>query len=393
MTGSRMLSALGVLLFVAGNATILAQDREIFAARFSSRAGNALPISTLPKGIVAPEGLLTLYADYSKTSDNSVQLYLINRTEHRLAFSSQDGDLYTKLEVLSEEGIWERAQTHVGAGCGNSYGHRVLRPDEYFRFSGYSPSEGPVREVRYRLFRSYALILAEDGDIDEQQISYQHYKQELQELPIQLVSNSGQGRVLDSNIEAAKRDTFAVPFGTFATVRDIAIGLVDLDPRNMPRAAAAQSLGRFATNESLTLLRSLLADPDRNVPPAAMRGIAKLGLEFEPAEQFYQEMLRNSDAQLRYLAVSALNQRPVTPAVVEFAKGQLSDEHLHVRVAAMGVIATDCKTNPEIKAFLNAAYDDPDPKIRSVFETVLFPTCMEKDNEGKPRGLRPKESP
>lgn len=391
MSGSRMHSALCFLFFVVGNATILAQDRETFAAWFSSRAGDALPISTLPPGIVAPEGQLILYADYSKSSEKSVQLYLINRTQHRLAFSSQDSDLYTKLEVRTEKG-WERAQTHVGSTCGNSYSFRKLGPNEYFRFPGYFPSEGPEREIRYRLFRTYALILKDDTD-DEQQISFKHYKRELQELPIEIISNSGQGRVLSSNIEAARRDTFAIPFGDFETVRDIALGVVVLDSRNMPRAAAAQALGRFATDESLTLLRSLLSDPDRNVPPAAMRGIAKMGLEFEPAEKHYQELLRSDDSSIRASAIYSLTERPITPAVIQFAKEQLSHDEIYVRVMAMSVISHQCKTDPDVRAFLNAAYDDPDPKIRSVFETVLFPTCMEKDNEGKPRGLRPKESP
>jgi|CXWL01.1.fsa_nt_gi hypothetical protein len=391
MTSTKVLTTLGVLFFVAGNETILAQGRDTFAGWFASRAGEALPISTLPKEIPSPEGQLTLYADYSKSSEKSVQLYLVNRTEHRLAFSSQDGDLYTKLEVLTENGIWERAQTHVSATCGNSYHYRSLKPNEFFRFPGYFPSEGQEREVRYRLFRTYALIL--DDDTDEQQISYKHYKKELQELPIQLVSNSGQGRVLSSNIEAAKHDAFAVPFGTFETVRDIAVGIVTPDTRYSMRSDAVQALGRFATDDSLALLKGFLTDSDRNVPPAAMRGIAKMGMQFEPAEKLYQELLRSDDSSIRRTAIFSLTERPITPDVIKFAKEQLYHDDLYVRVMAMSVISHQCKTDPEIKDFLNAAYDDPEPKIRSVFETVLFPTCIEKDKEGKPRGLRPKESP
>ncbi len=391
MSTSKAFSTLGVLFIVAGSQTLFAQGRETFGAWFPSRAGEALPISTLPKEISASEGQLTLYADYSKSSEKSVQLYLINRTEHRVAFSSQDSDLYTKLEALTENGIWERAQTHVGSDCGNSYSHRILRPNEYFRFAGYFPSEGEERPIRYRLLRDYALIV--DDGTDEQQVSHKHYKKDLRELPIKLVTNEGTGRVSSANIEAAKRDGWAASFGTFETVRDLAMGIIIPNTRGSDRSAAVQALGRFPTNESLALLKDFLTDPDPNIPPAAMSGISKMGLDFEPADQLYQELLRSDDAKLKFLAIVALEQRVASPAVIQFAKDQLSDDDFYVRIAAMRILALQCKNDPETKAFLNAAYDDPNPKIRSIFETMLFPTCIEKDKEGKPRGLRPKESP
>lgn len=319
-----------------------------------------------------------------------MQLYLINRTEHRIAFFSQDDDLYTKLEAQTERGTWERAQTHAYSGCGNSYHHRILRPNEYFRFAGYLPSEGEERPIRYRLLQDMALIL--DDSTDERQISHKYYKRELKELPIQLVSNEGRGRVLSSNIEAAKRDGLAASFGTFETVRDIANGIIVPQTNGLDRFNAVVALGRFPTTESLSLLKHFLNDSDPHIPTAAMRGIAKMGLNFEPAEQLYQELLRSGDSGLKCLAMMALDQRVVSPALIQFAKDQLSHDDLSVRAVAMTVLAWECQKDPEIKAFLNTAYDDPNPKIRSVFETILFPTCV-TDKEGQMRGLRPKESP
>lgn len=355
-------------------------------AYHSARVGSPLPISSLPENVQAPEGELTLFADFSDVTGSPGRLYLVNRTSHRIAFSSQDGDPYVKLEAATEDGGWERAQTHHSSWCGNSYFVTPsLRPGEYFRFGAYFPSEGERRMVRYRLYQEHAFIL--DDATDEKDV-YLH-EHDLEKLPLNLVSNAGMGNVRPLDIDSARRDCFAIPLGSFKTVRDMATGVVDA-PKEC-RSSAVATLGRFPTEQSLDLLRVFLSDADRSVSAAAMRGLAKMGLKLESAEQLYQELLQGGDAQLRMSATFALNERPVTPEVIRFVKGQLLDEDLYVRTVAMSVLASQCKKDPEIKAYINSIYDDPDPKIQSIFENTLLPTCIshrERGYKGKFREQR-----
>lgn len=348
--------------------------REVF---YSRRVGQPLPIATLPPHVHAPEGELTLHADFSDVSGISVAMYLVNRTPHRIGFSSQDGDPYVKLEAATDDGGWERAQTHHSSGCGNSYYVTPgLRPGEYFRFAGYFPSNGEQRMVRYRLYQEHAFIL-EDA-IDEKGVFLG--KDDLEKLPLNLVSNVGLGKVRPSDIDSARRDCFAIALGSFETVRDIATEVVET-PREC-RSSAVQTLGRFPTEDSFTLLLGFLTDTDRSVAAAAMRGLARMGLKIESAEQLYQELLQGDDAQLRMSAMHALNERPITPEVIRFAKEQLLHDDLYTRAMAMGVLGRECKKDPEMKAFINSIYDDPDPKIQSIFETLLFPTCINYRERG-----------
>lgn len=113
-----------------------------------------------------------------------------------------------------------------------------------------------------------------------------------------------------------------------------------------------------------------------------MRALAKMALQLESAEELYQQMLKSDDARLRGSAISALGERPVTPEVVEFAKSQLAHDDLVVRVMAMRVLAIQCEVSPDMKALFNALYDGADPKVQSVFETSLFPTCIDYQGHG-----------
>jgi hypothetical protein len=349
---------------------------------YSRHVGPPSPIASLPKQVLAPEGELTLYADFTDGGRESVALYLVNRTPHRIGFSSQDGDVYVKLEAATDNGGWERAQTHHGSWCGNSYFITPgLRPGEYFRFGGYFPSDGEPRKVRYRMYREYAFIL--DDETDEQTLFLR--EGDLDKLPLNLVSNVGAGKVPRQVIEEARRDGFAVQLHSFETVRDIATGVVETGREygsSADRSAGVQALGRFPTEKSLALLRGFLTDADRSVAAAAMRGLATMGLELESAEQLYQELLQGNDVQLRASAIRALDERPITPEVIRFSKEQLSHDDLYVRIAAISVLGAQCKKDPEMKAFINSIYDDTDPKIQSIFETILLPTCIKYRERG-----------
>ncbi|MBI3835266.1 MAG: HEAT repeat domain-containing protein [Planctomycetes bacterium] len=349
-------------------------------------AGPAHSIKFLPPNVVAADGELTLFADYNDVQGNSVRLYLVNRTQSRIGFSSQDGDIYVMLEAASEDGEWERAQTHQSSWCGNSYMVTPsLRPGEYFSLFGDFPSQGEERKVRFRMYRDDEYLLSDDTP-DDFYMDMEMGK--LPKLPVNLISNTGKGRARPEVIAAARRDTLAVPYGNFATVRDLATGaeVWNLDPfRNGDRSSAVAALGRFPTDESFTLLRTFLNDPDRSMAAAAMRGLAKMGLKFEPAENLYQQLLHGDDVSLRASATYALNERPITPEVIRFAKEVLSHDDLMVRTMAMSVLARQCKNDPEIKEYINSIYDDPDPKMQSIFETKLLPTCINREREKKGR--------
>src|SRR5262249_26871134 len=94
-------------------------------------SGDARPIVGLPAGAAAPEGKLTLYADYDSARDEHVKVYLINRTGRTLDIPNQDGDPYLKLEARqSGADPWQRAQRHLYSDCGNSYMSRPSLPND-----------------------------------------------------------------------------------------------------------------------------------------------------------------------------------------------------------------------------------------------------------------------
>jgi len=322
---------------------------------------------------------LTLFADYHDVAGNLVRLYLVNRTGHRIGFSSQDGDVYVKLEAATEDGRWERAQTHHSSDYGNSYmSTPSLRPDEYFRFAGYFPSDGEEETVRYRVYQDHAFILDGEGDKWAMYLK----RRDLEKLPLNLVSNVGMGRVRLPDLDTARRDGFALAMSTFEVVRDLATGMTAGASDDL-RRSVIDALGRFPTEESLALLRGFLTDTDGAITAAAIRGLAQLGLKLASAELLYQELLRSDDVQLRASATFALNERPVTPEVILFAKEQLSHDDLYVRIMAMSVLSGQCKTDQEMRAFINSIYDDPDPKIQSIFENILLSTsCINYQERG-----------
>jgi len=344
----------------------------------TKNAGPPLPGSSLPEHIIAPEGELTLFADYGDAPTSPVVLYLVNRTPHRIAFSAQDSDIYVKLEAETETERWERAQPHRHSGCGNSYMvFPILAPGQYFRFSGYLPSDGELRNVRYRLYREEAFVVDDKTDATD---LFLHEK-EFDKYPLQLVSNAGMGRIRAEDVEESRRDGFALGMGPFEVVRDLVMGMKPGESTTLSQWAV-DALGSFPTEESLALVRGLLPDPDEQTGKAAMRALARMGLKSASAERLYQELLRGADVRLKANATYALTERPVTPEVVEFAKQQLSHDDLHVRVAAVSVLSSRCTYDPSIKAFSNSIYEEPDPRIQSVFETVLFPGCINYEERG-----------
>jgi hypothetical protein len=146
-----------------------------------------VPVVELPASVPAPEGKLTLWADFDSDDSKGVPLYLVNRTNEDLSLDSQDHDLCIKLEYRDDKsGSWKRAQAHLSSWCGNSYYPVSLPAQQFFTFHGYKAANGEKVSVRYA---------KRDGT---------------------LVSNEDKGLVLKSDLEAVANDSLTareVPFG------------------------------------------------------------------------------------------------------------------------------------------------------------------------------------
>lgn len=138
--------------FVLSGASLALEEQPIKnpSALHQAQVGRPVPVVELPAGIPAPEGKLTLWADYDSATPTAVPLYLVNRTNEDISLDSQDHDLYIKLEYQDgKTGAWKRAQAHLSSWCGNSYYAVSLPARQYFAFHGYRAAEGEKMKVRY----------------------------------------------------------------------------------------------------------------------------------------------------------------------------------------------------------------------------------------------------
>ena len=360
------------LLSCALAGQLLAMDEPAVSNRVTVQS----PISTLPPSVVAPSGELTLYADFDKAGNGSITLYLINRTPHHLAFMTQDGDPFIKLEG-DIGGRWERAQPHFSSGCGNSYiPTPILRPDHYFPVTGRYPSDGRETQVRYRLCQEFAYIVKDEsafrqdflGGVGEQ-------------LPLNVVSNTGSGRIVLEDVTASQKDMLAIRFGSYETIFGLA-------QEEMPggtgrnNASAIEALGRFSTDESLALLVKFSRDAHQQTSCAAVRGLVRMTPSRNDAAQALLKVLLGHDQPGISCALRAMRECHYSAEVVGVAKQLLTNADLRLRVDAMGILAQHCKNRPHIKEYVNSIYDDPDPRIQEIFETILCPTCIDYDVRG-----------
>lgn len=135
----------------------------------------------LPSQVNAPQGQVTLFADFASQAEKGTPLYLVNRSDKRLTFSSQGGDIQMKLEFQRPDGKWQRAQSHADSWCGNSYGQRILDPGQHFKLQGYKPTKGTAAIVRYACYGG-----------------------------VEVVSNAGAGHFTPEDVEAAQTDAMAM---------------------------------------------------------------------------------------------------------------------------------------------------------------------------------------
>lgn len=147
---------------------------------YQSFAGLPTANVDLPGHVVAPDGQLTLFADFAHQKPQGVPLYLVNKSKDRVVFTSQDGDIGVKLEAETKSG-WQRAQPHRDSWCGNSYGRRPIEPGMHFQIMGYRPQKGVKGIARYAV-----------------------------RTPINLVSNSGEGVFSETDVEVARFDPMSL---------------------------------------------------------------------------------------------------------------------------------------------------------------------------------------
>lgn len=156
------------------------------------------PVSQLPKSISCPEGQVALVADFrADRLEGKIPVFFVNRSDHDIKLGAQDGDVYLKLEALTEDGQWVRAQSHFFSFCGLSYVSLVIRKDHFLRIEGYQAVEGRKAKIRYRIY------LQKD---------------------LNLVTQDGDGLCLDTDIRTAALDQLALRVGSLEFVASVARG-------------------------------------------------------------------------------------------------------------------------------------------------------------------------
>ena len=163
---------------------------------------------------------------------------LVNKSDSDLKLYAQDGDIFLKLETMTDTGFWQRAQPHAYSWCGNSYFFSpVVKKGHFMKIEGYQPRRGRKAKIRFRLYGQYGL---------------------------DLTSQEGDGIVLDSDIAKASSDALAVSSGTFDFVVSVALGEKKLkntlDHITDLQGYAISQLGseRFPTDKVLPLLEKIL---------------------------------------------------------------------------------------------------------------------------------------
>lgn len=369
MTHLIRLFALGATLSFASACYTPPQRGPSRTERAVSRnAGESEPIYKLPPHVPALPGQLTLFADYEHAHEDGILLYIINRTDQNLAFSPQgDGDPCIRLESRREDGAFERAQLHIPSDCGNSYFYwPIVKHGEFSRILGYQPARGERRSVRYRMYLNEAYV------VDDNQSSDLLWRQAkmLTKIPIEVVSNIGQGLVDFQEIKAARYDSLAIRFGDYETVKDMAIGRVKATApeARWSRNDAIEALARFSTDSAAELVHSMVEDD--TVSESAVYSLAKLGMVNAEAETYFQALLQGKDSKLRATAIAALTSRPISPAIIEFAKARLAEQDPIIRTGAINLLAQIANDHPAARHALLEHNRDPDPKIREIVEGV-----------------------
>jgi hypothetical protein len=224
-------------------------DADAYIARMSIQNPTPTPVTSLPPHVGRSQGMLTLYADFKASQGDFITLYLINLTTAAVTLNASDGDIYVKQEIRDQHGNWHRAQSHIDATCGNSYHQVTVKPNEFIRVLGWMPKNGKAGEVRYQTYGK-----------------------------IMVASNTGPGQFSPNEYSRAGRDSMAIRSGDIDLInRVLAADRATL--LRSQRILAIQRLRMLPRNESLPILKGLLADPDldefeRDIATRSLRRVA-----------------------------------------------------------------------------------------------------------------------
>jgi hypothetical protein len=186
--------------------------------------------------VQAPEGQVTLFAEFEDVWSAGVVLYLVNRSSEGILIAGEDGHPFIRLESRAPDGRWERSERHFYSFCGNTGGGPFLEPDSFLALLGHLADHGEERDVRYRL----------------------HGGQEL-------VSNAGRGKVDPAEVLEARYDEMAFREGGMQ-IREEALFRTDGLPavlKARARREALQQMVDLPLVEDYPLLDRLFEEMER----------------------------------------------------------------------------------------------------------------------------------
>ncbi len=311
------------------------------------------PVDELPQVVQAPDGKVTLYADYGDIWQGRVVLYLVNRTEETVNFPAQDSDLYIKQETRDGEGRWCRAQTHVYSFCNQSYSPVAVGPDEFIMVLGWLPEAGEEKEIRYKVYSE-----------------------------AEVISNIGKGRVDPRAIKAARYDEMSMAKADLGLIKEVLFEDVHLgernggwaerqpvnimDARDVPppgqtlewaRMNAMHRLESLSREESLPILQRLIALPDLTEGLAIESARILADSAPDVCRGFFKKVLTKGPPAVR----TSLLERPfifrrcADEELVSFLMKQLKDPQapdLRLVMSALPMLESSISRRDEIKDLL-----------------------------------------
>ena len=192
----------------------LSRIEAIAGARAIKFPTPPVTIQKLPSRVAAPEGELTIFADYDDRWMGGVLVYLVNRTARPTTLSLYSGGFPRLwLETKGANGEWLRVKEQL-PWCTDLGEALHLRPGQFSTHLGVLSEKGEVREIRYRL------------------------------SGFPLASNVGRGVVDPVALRLARYDSLSMKVADLSLVRDVLFDGVEL-PENEKRSAEAMAIERL----------------------------------------------------------------------------------------------------------------------------------------------------
>jgi hypothetical protein len=295
-------------------------------------------ISWLPRHVPAPEGRLSLFADFADVDSekNEITLYIVNRTEKDIVFPNQDRDIYIKQTIL-KDGNWQRTEKHQFSWCGNSYMNPItVKSGRFLKYKARYPSKGKDAEVRYQLFN------ASFGDVST----------------TELISNVGKGKVDPDQVRAASTDTMAIRTGSFDFLSKIIRREIVIEKQDhiQPREAALYALNRHKNPGTLALLKDVLAEEKLAQNEFYGAYFSLIDLDKAEAVAWSMKVLNDKKHPLR-LNVAQQAWRTRDPEIMKYFQSIVGDYKDPAFISVLACVASE--KNPETLALLDRIQNDP----------------------------------